>query len=60
LYFLNRLIKKRIAYFTYQYPVVELGVCIMILFVFCMVVPLLVQKRYEKESVVKRLQIYTD
>lgn len=60
LYFLNRLIKKRIAYFTYQYPVVELEVCIMVLFVFCMVVPLLVQKRYEKDSVVKRLRIYTD
>lgn len=53
-------IKKGMEYFVFSYPVVEFGVCVLILFVSCILVVLLMYHRYGRDSIYSRMRMYTD
>ncbi|MCB7304472.1 ABC transporter permease [Bariatricus massiliensis] len=60
LFGLKMLMKKRIAYFAFTYPALELAACIAALFAVCIVIPLFMYKKAVGESVIDRLRSYTD
>lgn len=53
-------VKKEMEYFVFSYPVVEFGVCVLILFVSCILVVLLMYRRYGRDSIYSRMRMYTD
>ena len=48
--------KERIAYFLFRYPCEELLLCFGVLCLLCVLIPLVVWKKYGRESVVDRLR----
>lgn len=50
-----KVLKSRIGYATYEFPVVPFIVILVLLMVFCVVIPLLSYKKVTEESIVERL-----
>ena len=51
------LIKQRLAYFVFQYPVLLLVLCLGLLFFLCGALPLSMYRKTEKQPVVERLKV---
>lgn len=58
-YAFGRIMKERIAYFLFRYPCEELLLCFGVLCLLCVLIPLVVWKKYGRESVVDRLRQFT-
>lgn len=59
LYGMRQLVNQRIAYFTFSYPWAALLCGVMFLFAICIVIPLVLQKKTVRDSVIERLRMYT-
>ncbi len=59
-YVLVKIIKNRINYFKFQYPIAPLIISIALLFIICIVVPLIIERKAHKEFLTDRLKLYTD
>ena len=59
-YAFGRIMKERIAYFLFRYPCEELLLCFGVLCLLCVLIPLVVWKKYGREPVVDRLRQFTD
>lgn len=59
-YVLVKIIKNRINYFKFQYPIAPLIISIVLLFIICIVVPLIIERKAHKEFLTDRLKLYTD
>lgn len=53
---LGQVMQKRLAYFVFQYPLWELVLSFLLLGALCILVPLLIYARLQKESLVQRLR----
>lgn len=57
---MGKLIKKRLSYFVFEYPLTEFLICCVGMFAICIAFPLFMYRRHRKESIVERLRIYAD
>lgn len=57
---LSSLMKQRIAYFTFSYPVMEFAICIGLLFLICLAIPAVMFRKVVEDSVIERLRNYNE
>lgn len=59
-YLVGKQMKERMGYFMVNYPVTEFVICVALLFISCILLVLILYRKYGEGNVALRLRIYAD
>lgn len=59
-YIIGNMMKARMGYFAFRFPIAEFAACAVLLFTSCVLIVYILYRKYDKGSVAQRLRVYED